>query len=330
MTILTYAMPALRTLLCGFPLAVAMTGAVAAVEETIELEGGKRVVGDVIKETDEAVFVDLGYTIVEIPVDEIDTRTLKLTQPGANEAAPAGAGADASAGSGERVYTIGRLEPVAVRDAVKRFGEGVVRVNCAGGQGSGFVIDKRGYVVTNYHVVENERDVEIVIYQQGDGGLEKKNLKNIEIVAINEFLDLALLRIPEAEKYPLKPLVLADPASIKPGEAVFAIGAPLGLERTITEGIISDAQRSFEGNCYIQTDVAINPGNSGGPLFNSRGEVIGVTNMGYRGMEGLNFAIPVDIVSYFLDRRAAFLFDESRPNTGVHYFDPPRKSRPSQ
>lgn len=292
--------------------------------ETIVLRDGKRIVGSVIKETERDVFLDLGYSIVTVPRNVIVERI--AAQEKGDEASPRNAegGSPKTTGS-EEIYKIGRLDPTTVREAVEAFGEGVVRVLCAGKSGSGFVIDPRGYVITNHHVISNERNIELILFLEGEEGLRRTKVKDIEIVAINEFLDLALLKIPEAEKYDLRPLTLADPNSIIPGEPVFAIGSPLGLERTVTEGIISDPARSFAGKVYIQTDVAINPGNSGGALFNSRGEVIGVTNMGILSSEGLNFAIPVEQVTTFLDHRSSFLFDESRPNSGVHYLLPPRK-----
>ncbi|MFN0058806.1 MAG: trypsin-like peptidase domain-containing protein [Planctomycetota bacterium] len=330
---------------------IALTQSAGAEQEVLQLEGGRSITGEVIKENDKDLFVDLGYSVVPVPRRSVLSRSPLKRAGDASQIHTCGAHPDvvhqgpgtcptcqvaliplneASEPVAERLYRIGGAEPVAVNEAVKKLGGGVVKVRCAGGQGSGFIIDKRGHVVTNFHVVENERDVEIDLYMDSDTGLQKKRVKDVEIVALNEFLDLALLRIPNAESLDLKPISLADRNSIKVGESVYAIGAPLGMERTVTEGIISDPYRSFEGNCYIQTDVAINPGNSGGPLFNSRGEIIGVTNMGFRGMEGLNFAIPIDAVTAFIDRRSSFLFDESRPNSGVHYFSPPRKRRPSE
>lgn len=309
-------------------LLASFVGGIPAQGDDLRLASGGQISGRIVKETEGAFFVDVGHTILEIPrrfVVEV-RRPDAVTAEQSSPLPPASAGG--SGGEQAAVdYTLGRTEPVTVRDAVKRLGEGVVRVRCPGGQGSGFIISDRGLVVTNFHVIEGERDVELDIYVEREDGLQRKRVRDVEIVAINEFLDLALLRIGEEERSQLSllPLAFGRPEDIRVGERVFAIGAPLGLERTVTEGIVSEASRSFEGLCYIQVDVAINPGNSGGPLFNSRGEVIGVTNMGFRGTEGLNFAIPVDQVIYFIDRRASFLYDETRPNTGVHYFSPPRK-----
>ena len=118
---------------------------------------------------------------------------------------------------------------------------------------------------------------------------------------------------------------LGQSESLAVGERVFAIGSPLGLERTVTEGIISTKTREMRGDLYLQTTAQINPGNSGGPLFNLRGEVIGVTNMKINVGEGLGFAIPVEEVRSFLNRRDAFAFDNNNPSTGYRYLEPPRR-----
>jgi serine protease Do len=99
----------------------------------------------------------------------------------------------------------------------------------------------------------------------------------------------------------------------------------MGLERTVTEGIISTKTREMRGDLYLQTTAQINQGNSGGPLFNLRGEVVGVTNMKINFGEGLGFAIPVEEVRSFLKRRDAFAFDNDNPSTGYRYLEPPRR-----
>src|SRR5581483_11602565 len=113
------------------------------------------------------------------------------------------------------------------------------------------------------------------------------------------------------------------------GDGVFAVGNPLGLERSVSQGIVSNRHRNIEGQVYLQTDAAINPGNSGGPLFNLRGEVVGVTSLGARKdiAESLGFAIPISYVKDFIRNREAFSFDKANPNTGYRYLDPPRRRR---
>ena len=207
-------------------------------------------------------------------------------------------------------------------------------VSSPGGSGSGFFINEDGYLITNYHVIEKETRIEVTVFRKTKNGFEKDKFKKVKIEAINPFIDLALLRIVPAgpdKSVKVKFVHLGDTDRIKAGEQVFAIGNPLGLERTVTNGLISTKSRAFQGLLYIQTNADINPGNSGGPLFNLSGEVIGVTNMGYIFYGGLGFAIPVNYVKHFIDNRDAFTYDKDNPNTGYRYIQPDRrrnKNRP--
>ena len=111
------------------------------------------------------------------------------------------------------------------------------------------------------------------------------------------------------------------------GERVFAIGSPLGLERTVTEGIVSTKTRPMQGELYLQTTAQINPGNSGGPLFDLRGEVVGVTNMKITFGEGLGLAIPAEAVKYFLQHRDAYAYDNDNPSNPYRYLEPPSRAQ---
>ncbi len=133
------------------------------------------------------------------------------------------------------------------------------------------------------------------------------------------------MKIPPQKDLKLRPVYLGSLDDLNAGDGVFAVGNPLGLERSVSQGILSTLNRNFEGLIYLQTDAAINPGNSGGPLFNLQGEVIGVTNMGFRGTDNLGFAIPINYVKDFLRNRDAFAYDKDNPNTGYRYLDPPRR-----
>jgi len=147
----------------------------------------------------------------------------------------------------------------------------------------------------------------------------------VKIVAMNGFLDLALLQIEDKAAAKLPHVVFGDSDVIAQGEHVFAIGSPLGLERSVSQGIVSVRARENSGRWFIQTTAQINPGNSGGPLFNGRGEVVGVTNMKLAGvgLEGVGFAIPASLLELFLKNRDAFAFDASNPNNGFRYLPPP-------
>ncbi|MCZ6831779.1 MAG: DegQ family serine endoprotease [Gammaproteobacteria bacterium] len=160
--------------------------------------------------------------------------------------------------------------------------------------GSGFIISRDGYIVTNNHVVEGADSILV--------RLTDRREYRAEVVGLDARSDLALLRI-EAEDLPV--LQLGKPGELEVGEWVLAIGSPFGLDYSVTAGIVSAKGRSLptesNGNYvpFIQTDVAINPGNSGGPLFNLDGEVVGVNSQIYTrsgGSIGLSFAIPVSVV----------------------------------
>ena len=160
-------------------------------------------------------------------------------------------------------------------------------------------------------------------------GLARRRIENVEIIALNPFFDLALLKLPPQKDLKPRHVVLGSLEDVNAGEGVFNVGNPLGLERSVSQGIVSNRNRNIEGQIYLQTDAAINPGNSGGPMFNLRGEVIGVTSRGARAdvADNLGFAIPVNYVKDFLRNREAFSYDKENPNTGYRYLDPPRRLR---
>jgi serine protease Do len=154
--------------------------------------------------------------------------------------------------------------------------------------GSGFIISEDGYILTNNHVVNGADEIKIKL----DNGKEFK----AEIKGIDEKLDIALIKIIAKEHLPHARL--GDSNTIQVGEWVMAIGNPFGLSETVTAGIVSAKGRvigSGPYDDYIQTDASINPGNSGGPLFNARGEVIGINTAIVAGGQGIGFAIPINM-----------------------------------
>ena len=156
--------------------------------------------------------------------------------------------------------------------------------------GSGFVIDPSGYLVTNAHLVADGGEIVVRLADRRE--FEAK------VVGFDAVSDIALLKI---EAGGLQAARIGDAAKLRPGEWVAAIGSPFGLERSVTAGIVSAVGRTLPEESFvpfIQTDVAVNPGNSGGPLFNLRGEVVGVNSSFYSetgGYMGLSFAIPIDV-----------------------------------
>jgi serine protease Do len=165
------------------------------------------------------------------------------------------------------------------------------------------------------------------VYHQKNGQLERRTYRNVRIIAMNKFQDLSLLKIDDKDAPKFAYVPLGDSDSLSVGEHVFAIGSPLGLERTVTEGIVSTKTRQMQGEVYLQTTAQINPGNSGGPLFNLRGEVLGVTNMKVAFGEGIGFAIPIESVKRFLKYRDAFAYDNDNPSNAYRYLDPPSRMK---
>ena len=163
--------------------------------------------------------------------------------------------------------------------------------------GSGFIISKDGYVMTNYHVV---KDADEIIVRLSD----RRELKG-EVIGVDQRSDVALLKI-EATGLPV--VKIGKSSELEVGEWVLAIGSPFGFDHSATAGIVSAKGRSLPRENYvpfIQTDVAINPGNSGGPLFNQEGEVVGVNSQIYSrtgGYMGLSFAIPVEVAMDVADQ----------------------------
>jgi serine protease Do len=291
--------------------------------QLIELRDGSAVIGNVLAEKPAALYVDVGFDVIRIPLDQILNRRPAAAGPLA-PAAPAPAD---PAHEGKGFFDTRPLPARTVKELVKSVGSSVISIETPSGQGSGFIVNDQGYAVTNNHVIEGETRIAAILYLESPSGLNRKRIDHVEIVALNPFVDLALLKLPLPDDLKLTPVPLGNLDDLNTGDAVFAIGNPLGLERSVSQGIISTLARNFEGLVYLQTDAAINPGNSGGPLFNLRGQVVGVTNMGFRGTDNLGFAIPISYVKDFLRNRDAFAFNKDNPNTGYRYLDPPRRRR---
>ncbi len=172
------------------------------------------------------------------------------------------------------------------------------------GQGSGFVLDKQGHILTNNHVIDNAQRVEVT--------LADKHKYKATVMGVDKQHDLALLQITAPD---LTPATLAESNGLMVGQRVYAIGNPFGLSGTMTRGIISairsiGVQSGSPIEDAIQTDAAVNPGNSGGPLLNSRGEVIGITTLiasaGADQSAGIGFAIPINTAKAVLDDFAKY------------------------
>ena len=178
-----------------------------------------------------------------------------------------------------------------IEDAVKS----VVTIRTDIGQGTGFIITDDGYVVTNAHVLSGGKFVQAITSTHG--------AINADFIGYDGNLDIALLKISGS----YEKLNLADSNRVQIGEKVIAIGNPLGLQFSVSEGIVSAVHRTGSNNLdgYIQTDAALNPGNSGGPLINSDGKVIGINNFKLSGGENLGFALESNYIREAVDKISA-------------------------
>ncbi len=311
----TYSLASLLacTLIAGADDAVvAPTAPVAAAADVVILKSGRKIEGDVVKRSDRRVWLDVGPDVLVFEMS--DVAEVQNAQ-----------GVSQIQRTEDTLFaTASNLPELSPREHAKIIGAAVIKVSTPGGLGSGVIINPQGYAITNAHVVQGETNLRATIWlPQSDGTLKRMEVEDVELIAVNSQVDLALIRIkhPDGKDFSCAPVVLQDGLEI--GQPVFAIGNPLGLERTMTQGVVSTTSRNFEGLTYIQTDTAINPGNSGGPLFNTRGEIVGITNMGIRGGESLGFAIPARYVKDFVRNREAFAFDRNNPNSGNNYLKPP-------
>jgi serine protease Do len=280
------------------------------------LKNNAMVRGDLIRENSDNYLVDIGYQLIVIPKNIIlKTKKLDKDNKGIIKA------------DTNFYHQDAKLKKETIKKLVPKISEAVVVVNTPAGLGTGFIINEEGYLITNYHVIEREKNLKVTMFIKKNKSVETIVYKKIKIVAYNPFMDLALLKIDDIPNKKFSYVNLGNMSDNNVGDTVFAIGTPLGLERSVTQGIVSSSNRNYNGVLYIQTTAPINPGNSGGPLFNLRGEVIGVTNMGYIFSDGLGFAIPIDYLKHFIKNRESFYFNEYNYNTGFRYLDPPKKSK---
>ena len=288
--------------------------------DTLLLDSGARLTAPVLADRASGVVLDLGYTVLVVPKAHIvalepEVSVYDPNQPDPEEGVPAFVAADS-------LYHTAESQIRTLEECYKMVSPAVVMVSTPVGLGSGFFINPQGYLITNYHVIERETQITVTLFEQSRSGFERRNFRDVRIVALNPFIDLALLKVQDeaTEAFPF--VSLSRPGTVQVGQSTFAVGNPLGLERSLSEGTITTVSRAFEGLVYIQTNADLNPGNSGGPLFDMAGRVIGVANMSARQFGGLGFAIPIHYVRDFIDHYESFAYDKDNPNTGYRYLQP--------
>jgi serine protease Do len=298
---------ALIACLVGVAFAASATGA-----DIVELKSGAKIQGKILKRNDQRLWVDIGADVLRIEMEQV------------NEVKTEEVAAKLESDSQLLYSTAKDLPTLPPKELSKSLGPAVIKVSTPAGLGSGVIISPDGYAITNAHVIQGERALRATVwFRQPDGSLKRADIDDVEIEAVNSSMDMALIKIKHPDGKPFEVAPVEQEESVEAGQRVFAIGNPLGLERTLTEGVVSVPAMQMEGRTFIQTDTPINPGNSGGPLFNLRGEVVGITNMKITRGENMGFAIPSRYLKDFVRHREAFAFDKNNPNSGHFYHVPP-------
>jgi len=293
-------------------LSLAILGAIplsASNLSRIELSQGGTIEAKVLEKRDDRIVVDLGFSVLTIPTDSV-VSIKEIALENKADASPCFFRTENSA------------PLMSVKELAEKVGEAVVTVSTPVGLGSGFIINPAGYVITNDHVVAGENKISVTVFERKTGGeLVKTQYENIRIVSSSPEMDLALLKIEDVGTHVFTTVPIGDSTKLRQGQHVFAIGNPLGLERSVSEGVVGTANRLIDGRIFIQTTAQISPGNSGGPLFSLRGEVVGVNNMKVSGFgaEGLGFAVPSETLLNFIEHRETFASDPRNPNSGYSY-----------
>lgn len=287
--------------------------AIGAEVDIVTLRDGRSIQAPILKETRQTVWLDLDFEVVAIPRAEIESILRADRTEGATVQ-----------NDRRRLYRIAQSPSErSPREHAKRIGSAVILVSTPSGLGSGFIIHEDGFAITNAHVIQGETRIRVTVFEEGEQDFRRLVIDDVEIIAVNNHLDLALIRLKHPDEKPFVTVPVMADDEIEVGEEVFAIGNPLGLERSLSAGVVATTNRNFEGLTFVQTTAEVNPGNSGGPLFNARGEVIGVINMGALFADGVGFGIPARYLRDFINNRDAFAYDRNNPNSGHSYKSAP-------
>jgi len=314
--------------------------------QRLTLSNGAVIEGIATLGAEETWTVDLGFEVLSIPasaVTDVEAMSLSISldapdavpddaegtdEPGPSDVQEPVEEPTESGHEGDQLWTEApRADARDLDSNMDAVAEAVVLVRSRVGLGSGFMIHSEGYLISNDHVIEGSNELTVIVFRQATDGLQKDEYKHVRIIATAELLDLALLKIEPDGDEEFVTVPLGNSHALIQGEPVFAVGNPMGLERSLSEGIVALRSRLSGGQSYVQTTAALSPGNSGGPLFDMSGRVIGVNSLKIvaAGAEGLSFSIPINRVKAFIDDQEAYAFDPLNPNTGYRYYAPPEQ-----
>lgn len=297
------------------------------------LRGGGEIFGQLVKETTDLVYVDIGPRIVEFPADAI-VEAMTMDEAASDPETSIGqASAVFDEETGSVIFRPGAAGPdrsLSRQEVLEEVKRGVVLVSNPGGLGTGWLINQQGDLITNHHVTGNETYQTVTIFVKDGDQWRRERIENCTVEAFSSMMDIALVRLnmDEVEERGLElyPLTIAETGELEAGDTVFAVGNPgmgaMVLEHTISEGIVSSLARNFNDVIYTQTTAAVNPGNSGGPLVNDSGRVVGLITLKAMFQEGVAFALPVSYIYHFLRHQRSYAIDDLNRNKGFRYHRP--------
>ncbi len=208
--------------------------------DTVKLRSGSVIQGAILKQTDRRIWIDIGAAVLDIDMEQVES--LKR-----DDAAPA-----LQSDSKQLYSTAKDLPTLPPKELSKNLGPAVIKVSTPAGLGSGVIISPEGYAITNAHVIQGERALRATIWvPQPDGSLKRMDIDDVAIEAVNNSLDLALIKLKHPDGKPFVVAPVEADENIEAGQRVFAIGNPLGLERTLTEGVVSVPAMQLEGRTFI-------------------------------------------------------------------------------
>ena len=314
---------------------IIMAGSSSAQNGTkhVTLDSGQHVQGPLVKESTEFVWIDLGYDVVRIPRDIVESIEIpkNITEEEKSESLiKIDEESEVHIPLIELPYTkiVAARKRIEQKKMLEQVKLGVVVVSNSKGLGTGWCIDYDGHIITNNHVVAGEKYQTVTLLRMEGGQLKRHKIEEVEVKSTSPLQDIALLKIDEEDlkDIELHPLPIYRGRQLKGGEEIYAVGNPgMGrqiLEHSVSQGIVSAPDRNLNDLLYIQTTAAVNPGNSGGPIINKRGEVVGLVTYKASFQEGIAFALPTYYVHNFLANAKAYEFSKVHPNSNFKYLKP--------
>jgi serine protease Do len=297
-----------------------------------QLQGGGEVVGELVKQTPDQVFLDIGPSIIGIPASSVmnSMPLSEMTKDSDSKAAQGMGVYDEETGSVVFRSRPGSGEILSQQQILDNVKRGVVVVSNPAGLGTGWLINSDGQLITNHHVIGNETYQTVTLFVKKGNQWQREKIDNCTVEAFSSLHDIALVQLNmdqvREKGIELHPVKIAETGALEAGDLVYAVGNPgmgrMVLEHTISEGIVSSLQRNFNDVIYLQTTAPVNPGNSGGPLVNQRGQVVGLITLKATFQEGVAFALPVEYIHHFLRHVKAYTVDDMNKNKGYRYHRP--------